>query len=186
MGQAIAISKLELLASPYPDGEVAKHLQYLLEHSHRPVVDSLLNALQPIKLIQCKNKLYPVQSLDELHWLRSLNPNLNVEIYVVNKVRSIEEIEHAIFEHYYFKHSSSINNLDLPALESIWNQQSSRPCYLNQKHYAQLYGCDRSTLNRHQKRLVDATSTHLEPPSEIANDFDWADVTGHIPERITS
>ncbi|WP_409048988.1 hypothetical protein PWG11_17940 (plasmid) [Proteus mirabilis] len=60
-----------------------QRLQYLSAHASSPFVSLLVDALSPVKVIRFKRKLYPVEWLDELDWLRKTEPEIKVTVAVV-------------------------------------------------------------------------------------------------------
>lgn len=181
----ICISKLELLESPYPCDTVTRQLNYIHEHTHLPFIESLLKTLLPVKVISCNRKLCAYESLDELNLLRSIHPQLEIQVIIVRRAKDISEVKRAVYDHYYLKHLSPLNNHDLYSLESLGYDESSRPCYINQRQYTDLLDCHRSLLyRRHQKIFNSAHRTTLSPnPNPSDRNFSWDSLTKNIPEQ---
>ncbi|MGZ9899867.1 hypothetical protein [Shewanella gaetbuli] len=178
----ILIYKVKILKSPYPNGEILKTLNYLLENSScKTVVDILLNSIQPLKVISYKNKPYAVEHLDEIAWLQMKAPDLKIKVYVIEKTSKKTSVEEALFIHYYLKHLSSVNNYDLYAFERL-REQAGSVNFLNQKQYCELLNCERTLLYRHLKRFIEPTTVKT-PQNEIKQvNFNWSDRTSHIPD----
>ncbi|MFB9142574.1 hypothetical protein ACFFUO_07015 [Vibrio artabrorum] len=184
MVTAISLKKINIQTEIYPHDEIARYLNHLTAHPH--VLDCLIACISPIKVVQYRRKLYPVEYLDELLWLRSHYPETQIVSITVEVVNSIAEVNQHIYTRLILKHLSSINNKDLYGLEQKRKEQinSDYSPFLNQKQWAQLINCERSLLRRHHKQLTE--SQEISPEAHIhSGDFTWQKVTRQIPSNNT-
>lgn len=181
MLKSIVVSKVNVLRSPYRRGEVIRHLNYLLEHSsQKSVTDIILKIIQPVRVIIYNNKAYAVENLDELDWIKSIDKTIAINAYMIEKTSNIEDVHLAIFYHYYFKHLSSLNNLDLYAIESNYIQEKE-DYFLTQKQYSELLDCDRTVLYRHAKKIKELSKDERASHEIKSSEFNWSELTSRIP-----
>lgn len=159
MLKTVSVQTLEIQAAIYPNDEIARHLNRLTEHAD--VLDFLIAHISPIKVVKYKRKLYPVEYLDEVLWLRSHFPEVLITSFTIETAKTIADVEQHIYSRLILKHLSSMNNKDLHGLEQKWKEQSNGRYLprLTQKQWTQLLNCERSLLLRHRKQLIKSHET---------------------------
>ncbi|SBT15143.1 hypothetical protein [Vibrio celticus] len=182
MVTTVSVEKLKIQAAIYPNDEIARYLNHLTAHPH--ALDPLLACISPIKVVKYKRKLYPVEYLDEILWLRSHYPETKIASITVEAVKSIAEVDQHIYTRLILKHLPSINNKDLYGLEQKWKEQinSGYSPLLSQKQWAQLINCERSSLHRHRKQLTTSLETSSKEHTE-SKTFTWENATRQIPSN---
>lgn len=176
------VSNIELLESRYGLKEPYINLSYLNDVLHHRFLPTLLEAINPLRVMRYKNTFYALEYIDELYWLKEHYPSLEVSIVEVKSTKNITDIEKKICSTYFYKHTTSINNKDLYALEHYWKTKEIHEPYLELKEHTKMLGCNRSLPSRHKETLYkrQALNTQSNPS---ASTFSFEDATSHIPNK---
>ncbi|MGF1719126.1 hypothetical protein L4D20_03670 [Vibrio kyushuensis] len=183
MMKSLPISKLQKLEPPYPNTDLFNKLNYLYEENGTSMVDMLTESISPIKVLVSKKKTYPTQNIDEIKWLQSHNPDLEVSTIILGNAKGIEQVQIAIYKNYFIKHLSEYDCKDLHGLEKRWQSTGNHRPILNQKQHTEMLRCERSLTRRHAEKLNKTHENNIQVPS---NTVSWDALTRDIPEDTSN
>lgn len=139
--QKISVSKIEIEFEPYPV-KVEQHYLRFLESDKRENFLNIIKAILPVKVVSCEKKLYAIEYISLLKWLKVRHPNLEIEVCKVKNEKSIEDVIQRICHTHFFKHLTPLNAKDLYGLECYWKKLYGHQAILEQKGYSVMLECD--------------------------------------------
>jgi hypothetical protein len=165
------------------------HILYCLHRDKGDVFLALLiQSISPLKVYRLKRKYYPVEHLDELHFIRSIALETSINVVEVAVAKSENEIEQVINQRYYLSCLTNRNCKDLFGLELMWEREFGYSPLLTQKKYVDILHCNRALLNRHRKALDSKEQNRIaesNPQDRLVDPLDTpfslADATKNIP-----
>ncbi|EHY9857413.1 hypothetical protein K5B43_000643 [Vibrio parahaemolyticus] len=150
----VPVSKIEIAFEPYPN-DVEQHYLLFLESVKREHFSKLVQlSIFPVKVATFKNKLYAIEHISFVVWLKAKHPNSTIEIIKVKNVRSEEDIIERICYSHFLRHLTPLNAKDLYGLECYWEKTIRQQAIFEQKDYSEMLECDRALPARHRNKLM--------------------------------